>query len=75
MSYKIAGIDVHKEVLMVVVIDASRPEWKPERRRFAPLIDLVAGARYGRDGHGIDRPVLAVGVVGIRAVSAFAVMT
>ncbi len=31
MSYKIAGIDVHKKVLMVVVIDASMPESKPER--------------------------------------------
>jgi hypothetical protein len=35
MSYKIAGIDVHKKMLMVVVIDASTPEGKPERRRFA----------------------------------------
>jgi hypothetical protein len=33
MSYKIAGIDVHKRVLMVVVIDAS----KPERRRFTTM--------------------------------------
>ena len=37
MSYKIAGIDVHKRVLMVVVIDASRPEEKPERRRFTTM--------------------------------------
>ena len=41
MSYKIAGIDVHKKVLMVVVIDAStpegKPEGKPERRRFATM--------------------------------------
>ena len=35
--YKIAGIDVHKKVLMVVVVDASTPEEKPERRRFATL--------------------------------------
>jgi hypothetical protein len=37
MSYKIAGIDVHKKVLMVVVMDASTPDDKPERRRFATL--------------------------------------
>jgi len=37
MSYKIAGIDVHKKVLMVVVIEATTPEEKPERRRFATL--------------------------------------
>lgn len=37
MSYKIAGIDVHKKVLMVVVMDASTPESKPERRRFTSM--------------------------------------
>src|ERR1700737_4416764 len=37
MSYKIAGLDVHKKVLMVVVIDATTPESKPERRRFATM--------------------------------------
>jgi hypothetical protein len=31
MADKVAGIDVHKKVLMVVVIDASTPESKPER--------------------------------------------
>jgi len=34
---KIAGIDVHKKVLMVVVVDASTPEEKPERRRFTTM--------------------------------------
>jgi len=37
MSYKIARIDVHKKVLMVVVMDASTPESKPERRRFTTM--------------------------------------
>ena len=37
MADKIAGIDVHKKVLMVVVMDARRPESKPERRRFATM--------------------------------------
>ena len=37
MSYKIAGIDVHKRVLRVVVIDAGMPDEKPERRRFATM--------------------------------------
>ena|SRR5215467_11142336 len=37
MSYKIAGIDVHKKVLMVVVIDASTADCEPERRRFATM--------------------------------------
>ena len=35
MSYEVAGIDVHKKVLMVVVeVDASQPEWNLQRRRF-----------------------------------------
>ena len=37
MSYKIAGIDVHKKVLMVVVMDAHAPECEPEQRRFATM--------------------------------------
>jgi len=37
MWYKIAGIDQHKKVLMVVVIDATMAEEKPERRRFATM--------------------------------------
>ena len=32
-----AGIDVHKKVLMVVVIETTSPEEKPERRRFTTL--------------------------------------
>ena len=34
---KVAGIDVHKKVLMAVVVDASKPEEKPARRRFATM--------------------------------------
>jgi transposase len=34
---KVAGIDVHKKVLMVVVVDASTPEEKPARRRFVTM--------------------------------------
>jgi transposase len=37
MSYKIAGIDVHKKVLMVVVMDAHAPADEPERRRFTTM--------------------------------------
>jgi transposase len=34
-SYKVAGIDIHKKVLMVVVeAEADTTEWKRERRRF-----------------------------------------
>src|ERR1700730_4387906 len=34
---KMAGIDVHKKVLMVVVVDARIPEEKPARRRFVTM--------------------------------------
>jgi transposase len=34
MAYKVAGIDVHKKVLMVVVCEGSAPEVELERRRF-----------------------------------------
>ena len=34
---KVAGIDVHKKVLMVVVVDARMPEEKPARRRFVTM--------------------------------------
>ena len=34
---KVAGIDVHKKVLMAVVVDSSAPEEKPARRRFVTL--------------------------------------
>ena len=34
---KVAGIDVHKKVLMVVVVDARTPELKPERQRFTTM--------------------------------------
>ena len=34
---KIAGIDVHKKVLMVVIVNGSAPEEKPTRRRFANM--------------------------------------
>jgi hypothetical protein len=34
---KIAGIDVHMRVLMVVVADTRAPEERPARRRFVTL--------------------------------------
>ena len=37
MPHKIAGIDIHKKVLMVVVMEASTRDEKPERRRFATM--------------------------------------
>jgi hypothetical protein len=72
MSYKIAGIDVHKKVLMVVVMDAHAPADEPERRRFATWL---REREVKRSGHGIYCPILAIGVVGIGTVHALAVGT
>jgi len=76
---KIAGIDVHKKVLMVVVIDASTPEEKPTRRRFVTMPSELQRFRIWlqqqgveEGGHGIHRSVLALGVAGVGAPYAFA---
>lgn len=37
MSHRVAGIDVHKKVLMVVVLDAEDAGWKVQRKRFGTL--------------------------------------
>ncbi len=74
MSYKIAGIDVHKKVLMVVVLDASAPEEKPERRRFATMPSEMRRLSIWlreRGSDGIHGPILAIGVVGVGAEHAF----
>jgi transposase len=58
MSHKLAGIDVHKKVLMVVVVDASTPECKPERRRFATLpSDLRRLSTWLRE-QGVEEAVM-----------------
>ena len=58
MSYKVAGIDVHKKVLMVVVVDASKPEGKPERRRFATMpSDLQRLSSWLRE-QGVEEAVM-----------------
>ncbi len=46
---KVLGIDVYKKVLMAVVMDVSRLDEKPARRRFATMPSelhrLLNGAR------------------------------
>ena len=52
---KVAGIDVHKKVLMVVIVDASTPEQKPERRRFATLPSELQRFRIWLQEQEVDR--------------------
>jgi transposase len=50
MAYKVAGIDVHKKVLMVVVLDAEAMDEVPRRRRFGSCAsDLQALAAWLRE--------------------------
>jgi hypothetical protein len=55
MPYKIAGIDVHKKVLMVVVIDAATPEEKPERRLVTPCRARWVDSRSGYHQEAVMR--------------------
>jgi transposase len=58
MSYKTAGIDVHKKVLMVVVLDASTPEEKPERRRFATMPSELRRLSIWLREQGVEEAVM-----------------
>jgi len=58
MPYKIAGIDVHKKVLMVVVLDASTPEEKPERRRFPTMPSELRRLSLWLREQGVEEAVM-----------------
>jgi hypothetical protein len=58
MADKIAGIDVHKKILMVVVMDARTPESKPERRRFATLPGELRRLSTWLQEQGVEEAVM-----------------
>jgi transposase len=58
MAEKIAGIDVHKKVLMVVVMDARTPEEKPERRRFATMPSELRRFSNWLQEQGVEEAVM-----------------
>jgi len=58
MPYKLAGIDVHKKVLMVVVIDATTPEEKAERRRFATMSSELRRLSIWLREQGVEEAVM-----------------
>jgi transposase len=58
MANKIAGIDVHKKVLMVVVIDAHAPDSKPERRRFTTMPSELCRLSIWLKEHGVEEAVM-----------------
>jgi len=56
---KVAGIDVHKKVLMVVVVDASAPEEKAARRRFVTLPSELHRLLMWLREQGVEEAVIA----------------
>ena len=58
MVGKVAGIDVHKKVLMVVVIDAEAPAAKPERRRFTTMPSELCRLSTWLKEHGVEEAVM-----------------
>ena len=58
MSYKVAGIDVHKKVLMVVVVEVDQEIQRLERKRFSTLSgDLEQLAGWLRE-RGVEKAVM-----------------
>src|SRR5271169_7027676 len=55
---KMAGIDGHKKVLMVVVVDTSVPEKKPVRRRFVTLPTELQRFRMWLQEQGVEEAVM-----------------
>jgi transposase len=58
MASKLAGIDVHKKVLMVVVIDARTPDSKPERRRFTTMPSDLCRLSTWLEQLGVEEAVM-----------------
>jgi transposase len=58
MSYKVAGIDVHKKVVMVVVIDRHNPDAKLERRRFLTMPSELQQLSAWLQERGVEEVVM-----------------
>jgi transposase len=60
MGYKVAGIDIHKMVLMVVVmwVQAAEVEWKTLRRRFGATTPELAELRAWLQALGVQEVVM-----------------
>src|SRR5215472_11388026 len=55
---KMAGIDVHKKVLLMVVVDRSALEEKPARRRFVTLPSEIQRFRILLQEQGVEEAVM-----------------
>src|SRR5258707_5330547 len=57
-AMKMAGIDVHRTVLMVVVVDTSALQEKPARRRFVTLPSELQRFRIWLQEQGVEEAVM-----------------
>jgi hypothetical protein len=55
---KVAGIDVHKKVRMVVVVDGSMPEEKPVRRRLVTMPSELHRLLVWLQEQGVEEAVM-----------------
>jgi transposase len=58
MAYKVAGIDVHKKVLMVVILDADDPASEPPRRRFGATTSELRNLSSWLRQQGVQQAVM-----------------
>ncbi len=58
MGYKVAGIDVHKKVLMVVVCEVAVSEAEPERRRFGTTSSELQRLSAWLQQQGVEEAVM-----------------
>jgi transposase len=58
MSYTVAGIDVHKKLLVVVVVDVAQPEWSFECRRFGTSASELYNLRLWLCDEGVAEAVM-----------------
>src|SRR5438445_10040218 len=58
MAYRVAGIDVHKKVLMVVVCEVDVAETEPERRRFGTTTSELRRLSVWLRQQGVQQAVM-----------------
>jgi len=58
MPYTVAGIDVHKKVLMVVVMDAEAIDEKPDRGRFGTTDSELKRLRVWLEERSVQEAVM-----------------
>jgi transposase len=58
MAYKVAGIDVHKKVLMVVILEVDDPASEPQRRRFGTTTSELRNLSDWLRQQGVQQAVM-----------------